>query len=187
MPTAPGSGRGSDARCAAARRSAGTPAPARGDQHHHRGDPARHPGERRPGHRRRRTGPQVAQPRPARDHDDEHALQPAPHLVRRVHLQDRLPLHRRHQVRRPATASRATAIHSVRPSPASATAVPQPTIAARQRHALAPHPADPAGRQPAQHRADRDRREQPADRGRTAEALRRPPGTAPAASRTPSR
>ena len=53
-----------------------------------------------------------------------------------------------------------------------------------QRHALPADPADPARRQPAEHRADRDRRVQPADATPPPNRWRRPPGTAPAASRS---
>ena len=102
-----------------------------------------------------RTRAQVTQPRPTRHHDDEHALQPAAHLVRREGLQDRLPVDAGDQVGRPGDRQQ----HHHQPQ-----GLRQPGHRDRgspggdrdqEREPLTAHPADPAGEQPADRRCSR--------------------------------
>ena len=69
-----------------------------GQDDDHAGDPSADPRGGQPVGRGGRTRAEVAEPRPAGHDDDEHALQPPAQLVRRVGLQDRLPVHRGHEV-----------------------------------------------------------------------------------------
>ena len=143
-----------------------------GAEHDHgAGEAASDPGGLQADDRCRGPGPQVTQPGAARHDHDEHALQPAAQFVRRVRLQDRLPVHGRHQVRRAADGEQ----HDRQPE-----RVRQPRRGDRQPphddgdhecDALPVDPADPARRQTGDRRPDGDRREQPPDGRLAAEPL----------------
>ena len=139
------------------------------------GDPAAHPGERGRRDRGRGAGPHVAQPRTAGDHRDEDALHPAAHLVRRVGLQDRLPVHRADQVGRAGEGEQ----HDGQPQLMRQTGQRDRGAPADdregQRRALPADPADPAAGQPG-HAPRRSRSRRTAGRPGRGSARRPPAG-----------
>ncbi len=94
---------------------------------------------------------------PAGDHDDEDAAEPAAHLVRCGRLQDRRAEDRRHHVRQPrgGQAEHGQPQHVGQPEQRDR----RPPHDDRDEHrdAVPVHPAEPAGEQRTEQRADRER------------------------------
>ena len=144
----------------------------REQQHeHHAGDPAAHPRRGHPDSSRGHPRPQVTEPRAAGDDHDEDTLHPPPHLVRRIHLQDGLPVDGRDEVGSAGTREQHHGQpERMRKSRGGDEQAPG-DHGADECDPLTAHPADPAGRQAADDGANRDRGVEPARRARPAEPL----------------